>query len=165
MRSKPPVLAFRRFEASDAQRVLALLGSEGQGMLTPSTLDGAASWIAHFPFDRFAALDQSGEIVGTVHISVNERDNSGELGYVTAREQERKRIATASIRHILSYGFEERKLHRIWARTSVRNVGSIGALRNAGLVHEATLRESRRIGSDYVDEMVFRLLSSEYGAV
>lgn len=153
-------ISLRRFLPEDAPRLLQIMGDDGHKMLQPSTLEAAKGFLAA-PFDQFAVLVE-GAIVGEIHLIINQRNLSGELGYVTAREYEGQGVATEAIRKISRYGFDELRLHRLWARTSVRNVGSWHALKRAGFIEEATLRESRRIGDEFVDEVMYRLLRSEW---
>lgn len=155
-----PEFTFRRFTRSDAGRVLEIFGEAGHRMLEPATIDAAESWITNLPYDRYA-ITAEGKIVGEVHLDVAARNRSAELGYVTAKESERQGVATLAITHITAYGFDELGLHRIWARTSALNLGSIRALQKAGFHHEATLIESRLINGRYVNELIFRLLQSE----
>ena len=153
-------ISLRRFLPEDAPRLLQIMGDDGHKMLQPSTLEAANGFLAA-PFDQFAVLVQ-GAIAGEIHLIKNQRNASAELGYVTAREYEGQGIATEAIREISRYGFQELQLHRLWARTSVRNIGSWHALKRAGLIEEATLRESRRIGDEFVDEVIYRLLRTEW---
>jgi RimJ/RimL family protein N-acetyltransferase len=139
--SDAPPITLRRFISGDAERVHAMLGSGGQAMLEPSTLQSAKSWIANFPYDRFAVVNECAEIVGEIHFVVSDDKNSAEMGYMTAKEFEGRGIATAAVEQMVDYGFRILKLRRIWARTGLHKTDSQRVLEKAGFAREATSAE------------------------
>jgi RimJ/RimL family protein N-acetyltransferase len=68
---------------------------------------------------------------------------SFELGYFIDGQHQRKGFASEVARLLTKYAFEHLKARRIWASADARNAGSIGAMKAAGLVQEATLRSDR----------------------
>ncbi len=155
-------ISLRKFTEDDSQRVLEIMGDDGQGMLKPSTLISAKDWIKNFPFDFFAVCDEQGQIVGEIHLEVIRHFDSAEVGYMTAKGFEGRGIASAALAKICEYGFRELALNRIFARTTAQNIGSTKALLKAGFIHEASLKEAMKGVSGYLDQEIYRLLRSEW---
>jgi RimJ/RimL family protein N-acetyltransferase len=90
--------------------------------------------------------------------------NQGEIGYILNPDHHRQGFATEVAPALLRLGFEGAKLHRIVGRCDARNVGSYRALANAGMRREAHLRENEFVKGEWVDELVYAMLATEWHA-
>jgi RimJ/RimL family protein N-acetyltransferase len=70
--------------------------------------------------------------------------------------------ATEATGLVLRLGFEELGLHRIVGRLDARNVASAGVLERLGMRREAHLRENEFVKGEWVDELVYAMLASEW---
>lgn len=86
-----------------------------------------------------------------------------EIGYVMFDENEkRKGFMNKALTHVIRYGFETMKLHRIEAMAGVDNHASLRLLDQHGFTKEGHLREHYFRNDKPEDSLVFSLLKSEY---
>ncbi|HEX9338943.1 MAG TPA: GNAT family protein, partial [Pseudonocardiaceae bacterium] len=65
---------------------------------------------------------------------------------------------------LLRLGFDGAKFHRITGRCDARNVGSYRVLERAGMRREAHLRENEFVKGEWVDELIYAMLATEWHA-
>lgn len=70
--------------------------------------------------------------------------------------------ATESLNRILTFGFEELKLHRIEAGCAVDNIGSIRALEKVGMVKEGRKRKVLPLKTGWSDTYEYAILDSDF---
>src|SRR5204862_3429670 len=63
---------------------------------------------------------------------------------------------------VLDFAFATLGVHRWEARAAVKNGRGTGALRKLGAVAEAQLRGSLRRGTEFLDQMLWTILGSEW---
>jgi RimJ/RimL family protein N-acetyltransferase len=63
---------------------------------------------------------------------------------------------------LLRFGFQDLRLHRIWARCVADNLRSANVLRKAGLRLEARLREHEYFKGRWWDTLLFGILVAEW---
>ncbi len=91
--------------------------------------------------DAFAVEDEAGEFLGCVMAFGIEADaRTGELGYLVAPAARGRGVATAALRLLTEWGFDERGLLRLELMISVGNVASKVVAERAGYVKEGVLR-------------------------
>jgi RimJ/RimL family protein N-acetyltransferase len=108
----------------------------------------ARTWLARYEegrrdgtSDAFAIEDEAAAFLGCVMAFGIEADaRSGELGYVVAPSARGRGVATAALRRLTEWGFEERGLLRIELMISVDNAASKVVAERAGYVKEGVLR-------------------------
>lgn len=104
-----------------------------------------------------------GAPAGTVSFhEISDDGRSAELGYWIAPGRQGRGYATAAVRLLLAYGFEQRGFHRVEARVFERNEPSRAVVEKAGFTHEGRIRESEFIDGAYRDVDVYGLLADEY---
>ena len=104
-----------------------------------------------------------GEPAGTVSFhEISDDGRTAELGYWIAPERQGRGYATAAVRLLLAYGFEQRGFHRVEARIFERNDASRAVVEKAGFTHEGRVRESEFIDGAYRDVDIYGLLADEY---
>ena len=110
-----------------------------------------------------ADLKGTGTIIGHVNLEVKSREHhQGEIGYVLHPDHQGHGYATEAAAVMLRLGFEELALHRIVGRLDARNAASARVLERLGMRLEAHLRENEFVKGEWVDELVYAILASEW---
>jgi ribosomal-protein-alanine N-acetyltransferase len=91
----------------------------------------------------------SGEIVGTCGFYRGFRDETGEVGYTMKEQYRRAGYMTEAVSLVVSFGFQEMKLKKIFANTAPTNFASHGVLRKNGFI-EAGIHENGDLRFDLV---------------
>ncbi|MEF8901753.1 MAG: GNAT family protein [Halovenus sp.] len=89
------------------------------------------------------------------HIVLTELDaqaRTAELGWIVITPDEQENgFATEAGRLCLDHAFEDRGLHKVWARVNEGNTASIGLLETLGFKREGVLREEEFANGERVD--------------
>ncbi|MBL0341097.1 MAG: GNAT family N-acetyltransferase [Bacteroidetes bacterium] len=86
-----------------------------------------------------------------------------ELGYVLNEDQFKgKGYMKEALPHIIQYGFESMKLHRIEALIEPNNIPSLKLINRFGFTKEGTLRDHYMKNNKLEDSVLFSLLPYEY---
>lgn len=90
----------------------------------------------------FMAIEADGVPVGAITLDQGKGRalHRAELGYVVAKSQWGKGIATEAVRQALQRGFSDLSIERIEAFVDPRNSGSVRVLEKAGLIREGILK-------------------------
>jgi ribosomal-protein-alanine N-acetyltransferase len=172
-------LLLREWEASDAEALLTIYGDEDVVRYTPikaytqleQAIEKAESFRAWYREKQMSivwaiVLKETGKIVGEISLhSFNKDHNRSEIGYAYSRETWGKGIATETVRKVTDFGFTDFPLfeiNRIEAHTDPRNTSSARVLEKAGYTKEGHLRESEKLKGEFVDNVIYGLLRSEY---
>jgi len=108
-----------------------------------------------------AAVDE--ETVGAVTFpTVDESDGVADLAYWVLPEHQGKGYGREAISLLLSYGFEELRLHRVRADCLATNDVSRGVLESLGFTQEGRFREASFRRGDYVDVLRYGVLAEEW---
>jgi RimJ/RimL family protein N-acetyltransferase len=112
----------------------------------------------------FAILSQeTGRPIGAVAINrVDTKHQCAEVGYWLGKKYWGKGLMTEALRLLLQFGFEELKLHRIYAMAMGPNTGSRRVLEKCrftqeGILRQAVLRYGKR--QDFIN---YGILRTEY---
>ena len=92
----------------------------------------------------------------------NVQHYEGEIVYRFAKAYWRKGYASEVVKRMLSFGFEELKLHRIEALCDVRNTASIRVLEKAGMTIEGCMREHRFVKEYWRNSVLYSMLEQEF---
>jgi [ribosomal protein S5]-alanine N-acetyltransferase len=103
------------------------------------------------------------DIIGSVALMV-EKDSpsSAEIGYWFKKEYWGKGYASEATNAMITFGFKEIRLHRIWGKCHVDNPASAKVMKNNGMTYEGTLREHIWLRDHYRSSLIFSILESEY---
>lgn len=105
----------------------------------------------------------SGELIGMISLSVHPQHNNGELGYWLGKAYWNKGYATEAVKCVIRFGFEQLKLHRIFAESFRENEASRQVMEKAGMSYEGLLREHlKHWNGEYKDLYHYGILASEY---
>lgn len=170
-------LFLRPFLISDAQEVRRL-GGDPEVVDTLFTLNlctaGVAhQWIVHQyeHFEKgewinFAITDrQSGHLLGSVGLDINRSDHHAEIMYWVGKMYWGRGYATEAARVTLAYGFNELRLHRVYARYLSRNPASGRVLEKLGMVWEGRLRQHLKKRGVHDDLDIMGILRSEFNVM
>jgi len=121
---------------------------------------------------RFAVtLKESGALVGDCVCRVTDPESREDLsriigqayiGYFLSKASWGKGYATEVGRALLSFGFAQLKLLRIWAWCDAENSASIGVLEKLGMRREAHFRKSMMVQGNWRDCFVYGILRDEW---
>jgi RimJ/RimL family protein N-acetyltransferase len=74
----------------------------------------------------------------------------------------RRGLGIASLSLLITYGFQDLNLNKIWLRVLTNNKAAFNLYTKIGFVHEGLLREDMYIKGAYRDLYIMSLLQSEY---
>ncbi len=167
-------LFLRPFFVSDAKEVQILAGNKEVNR-TLFTFDAskngsAEQWIIsqhdHFEKGEWVNLAiTEGHLcilIGSVGLEIERKNNNAELVYWLGKDYWGQGYATEAARGVVSYGFDELKLHRIYARYFSRNLASGRVLEKLGMTHEGRLRDHLKKFGVYEDLEMAGLLEEEF---
>lgn len=106
---------------------------------------------------------ESGAMIGNCGIRVNDPEmGEANIGYEIDPRFWGHGYATEAARAILSVGFADLRLHRVWAECIADNVASTRVLAKLGMRREACFREHRRFRDRWWDTCIFGILDREW---
>jgi ribosomal-protein-alanine N-acetyltransferase len=114
-------------------------------------------------YDLAVILKAEDRVIGRCGFAVGDPDDEqAVLWYTVHPEYWGHGYAPEAARALVSFGFREVGLHRIWADTDPENVASIRVLEKLGLRLEGHLRENARINDVWADSLIFAILEREW---
>lgn len=169
-------LTLARLVPADAPRVFAYRADPDVSRYQtwqPESLDEVRRFIDNLqsvPFDspgtwfQFGIrLEDSGLLVGDagVHFPRDE-PHQAEIGITVAPGHQGRGIATEAVRGLLDRLFAPPAKHRVYGSVDPRNQASVALLARVGMRQEAHFRESLWLRGEWVDDLVFAILESEW---
>ncbi len=138
----------------------------------PYTLTDGEEWVGDAArkwredrWAQFAVMDTdsggpaaSGEPVASCGLKIDAERATGEIGYLVHRDARQRGIASACIRLLTRWAFDDLGLQRLQIRADVRNAASRRTITAAGFRLEGVLRGNDVIGGARVDDALFSLL-------
>lgn len=105
----------------------------------------------------------SGKLIGTIGFMWYQRENSSaEVGYSLSRAYWNQGLMTEALRAILSFAFQEMRLHRVEAQHELDNPASGQVMRKVGMQYEGTLRGRLFNKGRYVDVALYSMLREDH---
>ena len=103
------------------------------------------------------------ELVGEALLwGIDSHNRTAHLGIALRPGFRRRGLGTEVVRVLCHYGFAVRGLHRLQVETLADNASMIRAATQVGFVHEGTLRRAAWVTGEFLDEVVYGLLSTEW---
>jgi len=166
-------LVLRPFCLEDAKDVQRLAGDRDVAATTnvphPYEDGVAEKWIGghEAAFQQgsrmvFAITLRSGELVGAIGMSINEKHRRGELGYWIGKAFWNNGYCTEAVRTVVRYGFEEHGLNRIEARHMTKNPASGRVMEKAGMQLEGILRQQVLKWDSFEDLVIYGILAADH---
>jgi ribosomal-protein-alanine N-acetyltransferase len=114
-------------------------------------------------FDLAVVLKQDGGLIGACGLHVTQpRRNEGYLGYWLGRPFWGNGYATEALAGLLTLGFHELELHRIFAYCCPENGSSIRCLEKVGMRQEGRLRQHTWKHGLWQDMFLYAILADEW---
>lgn len=108
-------------------------------------------------------LKNTKQFVGQCGLSAsNDRFKRGEIHYHTTPEFWGNGYATEVAKRLISFGFQDLKLHRIEAGVATDNIGSIRVLEKAGMQREGIRRKILPIRGEWYNNYMYAILDSDF---
>jgi len=112
----------------------------------------------------FCIEDKEQNFAGLIGMNIGKaRYQKAEIWYKINYNQWGKGFATEAVKMILSFGFNDLKLHRIEAGCVTENTASVKVLEKCGFIKEGIRRKNLPIRGEWKDNYEFAILEEEYG--
>lgn len=164
-------LRIRPYSESDIPELLPLIGTKEVAATTlriahPYTEKDAREFLefANEPGKVWLAvtLRNGGRQIGGIGLRIEEQHQHAELGYWLGAAYWGQGYATEAGRAMLRFGFEDLKLHRIFATHFKHNPASGSILKKLGMRYEGCQREHLLKWGEFVDSEMYGILRSEW---
>lgn len=101
--------------------------------------------------------------LGSVYIrDIDTNNNKAEYGIFIGEDDARgKGVGTCAARQMITYAFEELKLHKLFLRVFADNPGAVKSYEKAGFVQEAYLKDEVRIDGEYRDMILMAVFNEK----
>ena len=153
-RSDPTVCRYQSFEPGSLADVEAFIGG-----LQSVAFDTAGAW-----FQFGIRLQATGLLIGDIGVHVTANDpRQVEFGVTVAPMHQGQGLGTESVIGLLDHLLVGMQKHRVFASVDPRNAPSVALLHRVGMREEAHFRESLWFKGEWVDDVVFGILRSEWG--
>ena len=107
-------------------------------------------------------LIEENKFIGLIGINLGkEHYRNAEVWFQFDYKFWNKGYATESLRKIITFGFENLKLHRIEAGCAIENTGSIHVLEKVGMLREAHTRKLLPLKSGWSDNYGYAILATD----
>jgi len=115
-------------------------------------------------WDFVVTLRGTGEVIGSCGIAIDGSGEMAELGWVLHLDHHKKGYGTEFAAELIRFGFEDLKLHRIYALCAAVNYGSYRVMERNGMRREATYIKARRFRADeeWIDFAEYAILAEEW---
>ncbi|MFF2091068.1 GNAT family N-acetyltransferase [Paenibacillus sp. NPDC058174] len=168
-------LILRPFELSDASEVQRLAGHIEIAQMTlsiphPYPDGGAEIWIRSsknnsregngFPF-AVVTKDED-KLIGCISLNLSKPHRKAELGYWLGKPYWGQGYSTEAARRVLSFGFQELGLNKIYAIAMVKNPASANVMKKLGMKWEGELKEHILKWDVFEDIVYYGIRKSEY---
>lgn len=164
-------LRIRPYSEADIPELLPLIGTKEVAATTlriahPYTEKDAREFLefANEPGKVWLAitLRNDGRQIGGIGLRIEEQHQHAELGYWLGAAYWGQGYATEAGRAMLRFGFEDLKLHRIFATHFKHNPASGSILKKLGMRYEGCQREHLLKWGEFVDSEMYGILRSEW---
>ena len=167
-------VVLREMRLSDAPALCALLTSEEVARFIsppPSTVEGFERFIGWTLQQRRAGahacfavtLKDSDIAIGLFQVrGLDSGLDNGEWGFAIGSEYWGTGVFEESAKLVVNFAFDTIGIHRLEARSAIRNGRGNGALRKLGAVREGTLRQSFLKNGEYLDQALWAILAEDW---
>ena len=120
-------------------------------------------------FQLATVLKEDGRLIGSCGIRQRPQVQYGEsspseadIGYELDPEYWGQGYATEAVGRLLTFGFGEMGLHRVWAFCLLENTASWRVMEHLGMRREGVLRANVRLREQWWDTAVYGMLAEEW---
>ncbi len=172
-------LYIREFNIDDVESVHTYAGDAENTYFMPwgpESLEGVRKFVFNkltsqlleprVDFDFAVCLKSTGELIGSMGLTLDKERTQGELGYIIKKTHWRMGYASEAACAFLKFGFMNLDLHRIFAKCDGENLASESVMKKIGMRKEAEFRSScfTTVNSieQWRDEKVYAMLQTEF---
>jgi ribosomal-protein-alanine N-acetyltransferase len=113
-------------------------------------------------FELAIVLKSVGKVIGGVGLRIKSVQNrEGDIGYVLNRRYWNQGIVTEAARAMVAFGFDELRLHRIYATCNAENLASARVMEKLGMKYEGKLRENALERGRWRDTLLYAILETD----
>lgn len=103
------------------------------------------------------------QLIGAGELNVTDLTNrQGEIGYSLNPDYWGQGLATETTQLLVRLGFDQLKLHRIYATCDPRNVGSFKVMEKIGMKIEGRMRETLLLRDGWRDSYLYSILEEDW---
>jgi len=108
------------------------------------------------------SLPEDPKMIGTVHLwKISRENHRAEIGYLLHPDFQGRGLMTECLKAVISYGFNELKLHSIEANVNPNNLASIRVLEKCGFVREGYYKENYFYEGKFLDSAIYSILTPD----
>lgn len=122
----------------------------------PNEFNQADTWFQLVLIDRV-----SDELIGDIGIHFID-EQQVEIGCTLAKASHGKGYANEALRAVIDYLFQQLNKHRVIGSIDPLNTSSISLLERLGFRKEAHFKQSLLIDGEWVDDIIYAILKSEW---
>jgi [ribosomal protein S5]-alanine N-acetyltransferase len=155
--------------ASDIDNVRYMIWGPNERKDTEAFIEECLRKEAETPrlnYDFAITLKDTGKLIGACGLYLNKEMNEGMLGWILHRDYWKQGYMPEAAMQLLRLGFEQLKLHRVYATCNAENYGSRRVMEKCGMRREARFIKNRfgRVGTEKVwyDEYHYAMLDEEW---
>lgn len=116
-----------------------------------------------FRYQLAITLQETGELIGNCGLRLEHPGAlEGDIGYELAPQHWGHGYATEAAHSMLAFGFNELRLHRIWAGCIADNVGSSRVMEKLGMRREGHFRDKEWFKGRWWDTYTYAILEHEW---
>jgi len=112
-------------------------------------------------YEMAVILKETNRLIGGCRINKVD-DIKAHIGYIFNKKYWGKGYATEAAIALVTFGFNEMNVHRVYATCDPENIASKRVLEKAGMVLEGRLREDMIIHGRYRDSLILGVLRHEF---
>ncbi len=152
-RSDPEVCKYQSFEPGELAAAIEFISE-----LEHNTFGIPDTWV------QFGIrLRDSGRLIGDLGVHfIADKPKQVEIGFTLDSSHQGHGYATEAVERMLGYLFVTHEIHRVFASVDPRNERCISLLERVGMIKEAHFRRSMWFKGDWVDDLVFAILKSDW---
>lgn len=110
-------------------------------------------------YELAVILKENGQLIGGC--GIHAEGTNGEIGYCFHPDYWGYGYASEAAKALLTFGFQELKLHRIYATCRPSNIGSAKVMEKIGMKREGHLREHMLVKGEWKDSFLYSILVHE----
>lgn len=168
------IVRMRPLEGDDIPHILKLASAaeiaENTFVPHPYPPEAAAEFVSKtresWHYDEgftFAIIDKSSDaFVGAMGIHPKEKHHAAEVGYWIGKPFWGRGLATAALRRIIQFGFEQLGLNRIQAGHFRHNLASGRVMQKTNMRYEGVQRQGMHHREQYKDVVYYAILRADY---
>lgn len=111
----------------------------------------------------FAVVEKKSKLViGAIGLYIDWIRNLGEIGYILHKNYWKQGYGTELAKEMIHFGFEQLKLHRIYATCDENNIGSANVLEKCHMRQEGFFKQNRLVHNEWHDERLYAILRKDW---